>query len=228
MKSALRNAAVGAVCVLGVLLSVELNRGTQVCGGGPSLLVTVAQDGGEVVAEERDRFAVIPPIPPADGVCFWWQARVGADARVFRTLRRPSLTLEEIWVDGEPWFDTSVELPTLSYATLDQVSAEVERFALSLSKSADRLSIPACTDVDSWLYSVVRLGWHDRIIHWSRIAKAVPVTGLLGGGIGAGIGAAVRCLRRSRHRRAGCCPACGYELSGIPANTPCPECGCRP
>ncbi len=32
-------------------------------------------------------------------------------------------------------------------------------------------------------------------------------------------------VRRLRRRRAGRCPACAYDLRGLPPGTPCPECG---
>jgi hypothetical protein len=36
---------------------------------------------------------------------------------------------------------------------------------------------------------------------------------------------AIRARQRSRHRRAGRCPSCGYDRRGIPPDAPCPECG---
>ena len=34
-------------------------------------------------------------------------------------------------------------------------------------------------------------------------------------------------LRRWRRRRANRCPSCAYDMTGLSATTPCPECGTR-
>jgi hypothetical protein len=39
---------------------------------------------------------------------------------------------------------------------------------------------------------------------------------------------AVRALRERQCRRAGCCPKCGYALTGLASGRECPECGTRP
>lgn len=35
-------------------------------------------------------------------------------------------------------------------------------------------------------------------------------------------------LRRLKRSQSGCCPQCAYQVSDLPANSPCPECGARP
>lgn len=63
-----------------------------------------------------------------------------------------------------------------------------------------------------------RLRWHG-VLFWLLLLS------LIGNAIWIAARSPYRWLVRRRRLRAGCCKRCGYDLTGLVPNVPCPECG---
>lgn len=134
------------------------------------------------------------------------------------TVHQTHLWRYELYSAGWPW-------RSLSWRWLSETVSERSPRA---SQSADRVRV----SVRHFTYT--GLPPPASAAAWSQTGRRLPTTpmwpGLIAGSFFYGLIIylpvhAIPALRRTRRVRRGLCPACGYNRSGLPAESPCPECG---
>ncbi|MBL8762113.1 MAG: hypothetical protein JNL50_12510 [Phycisphaerae bacterium] len=113
------------------------------------------------------------------------------------------------------------------YAGVDamgtQITLVVRRTPLQLSKSGWAAHVQA--ESGPWVRARLDWRWLPSILS-ARPAWGVTLPSWLPLAVG---WVAWRLGRRcGAGNRAGCCPACGYDRSGLADSAPCPECGAAP